>query len=96
MLRPKRLTVYILSELAAATVVAVVLWTAILMMNDLFFIARQAIEKDLGLTVTFQILALKIPNLLVLAIPIGTLLSGGSPPTARSSRYRPPASDRSS
>jgi len=74
MVRPKRLTVYILTELATATFVAIAVWTAILMMNDLFFIARQAIQKDLGIGVTLEILVLKIPNLLVLAIPMGTLL----------------------
>jgi len=74
MVRPKRLTVYFLSELATATFVAIAVWTAILMMNDLFFIARQAIQKDLGISITLEILVLKIPNLLVLAIPMGTLL----------------------
>src|SRR4029079_9947669 len=74
MLRPKRLTTYVFSELVTATLVAIAVWTAILMMNDLFFIARQSIQKDLGLTITLEILALKIPNLLVLAIPMGTLL----------------------
>jgi LPS export ABC transporter permease LptG/LPS export ABC transporter permease LptF len=44
------------------------------MMNDFFFIARQAIQKDLGIAITLQFLALRIPSLLVLAIPIGTLL----------------------
>ncbi len=74
MLRPRQLTRYVLWELATATLVAVAVWTVILLLNDLFFIAQQAIQKDLGLGVVLQILALKIPNLLVLAIPIGTLL----------------------
>jgi len=74
MLRPNRITRYLLSELAAATFVSVLLWTVILLLNDLFFIARQSIQKDLGLAITLQILALKIPNLLILAIPMGTLL----------------------
>ena len=74
MLRPKRLTRYVLSELAAATLVAIFVWTVILLLNDLFFIARLAIQKDLGIAITLEILALKIPNLLILAIPIGTLL----------------------
>lgn len=74
MFRPKRITLYILSELAAATLAGVALFTAFLMMNELFFIARQAIQKDFGFSITLQILALKIPYSLVLAIPIGTLL----------------------
>lgn len=74
MLRPRRLTRYVLSELAAATFVGIALWTAILMMNDFFFIARQAIQKDLGVGITLQILGLNVPSMLVLAIPIGTLL----------------------
>lgn len=74
MLRPRRLTLYLLSELGAATAVGIAVWTVILMMNDFFFIARQAIQKDLGMAITVQVLALKIPSLLVLAIPIGTLL----------------------
>jgi LPS export ABC transporter permease LptG/LPS export ABC transporter permease LptF len=74
MVLPRRLTLYIVSELATATIVAVAVWTVILLLNDLFFIARQAIQKDLGAEVVLQILLLKIPNLLVLAIPVGTLL----------------------
>ena len=73
-LRPLRLTRYICLELATATLVAIAVWTVVLLLNDLFFIARQAIQKDLGLAVVLQMLALKVPNLLVLAIPIGTLL----------------------
>ena len=74
MLRPRRLTLYILSELGMATFVGIAVWTAILMMNDFFFIARQAIQKDLGMAIALQILTLRIPSFLVLAIPIGTLL----------------------
>ncbi|HEX4825624.1 MAG TPA: LptF/LptG family permease [Candidatus Polarisedimenticolaceae bacterium] len=74
MLRKRRITLYLLSELGLATLVGISVWTVILMMNDLFFIARQAIQKDLGLDLVLQILALRIPNLLILAIPIGTLL----------------------
>jgi LPS export ABC transporter permease LptG/LPS export ABC transporter permease LptF len=44
------------------------------MMNDFFFLARLAIQKDLGIALTLQLLLLKVPSLLVLAIPIGTLL----------------------
>src|SRR5580765_2597483 len=74
MLRKRRITLYLLSELGLATLVGVTVWTAILMMNDLFFIARQAIQKDLGIAIMFQMLALEVPSFLVLAIPIGTLL----------------------
>ena len=74
MLRPRRLTLYILSELGIATFVGIAVWTAILTMNDFFFIARTAIQKDLGVALVLQILALRIPSFLVLAIPIGTLL----------------------
>src|SRR5262245_18271153 len=74
MLRKRRITLYLLSELGLATLVGITVWTAILMMNDLFFIARQAIQKDLGFELVLQLLALRIPNLLILAIPIGTLL----------------------
>ncbi len=74
MFRPTRVTRYILSELGAATLAAIAVFTAFLMMNELFFIARQAIQKDFGLAITLQILALKIPYSLVLAVPIGTLL----------------------
>src|SRR4249920_3131122 len=74
MLRPRRLTLYVLSELGSATLVGISVWTAILMMNNFFFIARQAIQKDLELGITLQLVLLNIPSLLVLAIPIGTLL----------------------
>ena len=46
MFRQRRLTLYLLSELGVATLVGIVVWTAILMMNDLFFIARQAIQYE--------------------------------------------------
>jgi LPS export ABC transporter permease LptF/LPS export ABC transporter permease LptG len=72
--RHRRITRYLLRELGTATLVGIAVWTAILMMNDLFFIARQAIQKDLDLEIVLQILALKVPNLLILAIPMGTLL----------------------
>jgi LPS export ABC transporter permease LptG/LPS export ABC transporter permease LptF len=74
MLRPRRLTLYILSELGTATFAGIAVWTLILMMNDFFFIARLAIQKDLGMATMFQMLFLEIPSFLVLAIPIGTLL----------------------
>jgi lipopolysaccharide export system permease protein len=73
MLRPKRLTAYVLYELVAATLLGIAVWTVFLLLNDLFFVARAAIQKDLGLGVVLRILALKIPNILVLSIPIGTL-----------------------
>jgi LPS export ABC transporter permease LptF/LPS export ABC transporter permease LptG len=74
MLRPRRLTRYILFELGVATFAGIGLWTVILMMNDFFFIARLAIQKDLGMTTMLQMVVLEIPSFLVLAIPIGTLL----------------------
>ena len=74
MLRPRRLTRYVLWELGSATLVGIAVWTAILMMNNFFFIARLAIQKDLGIGLTLQLLALNLPSILVLAIPIGTLL----------------------
>ena len=73
MLRPTRLTRYVLYELAAATLLGISVWTVFLLLNDLFFIARAAIQKDLGLALVLRILVLKIPNILVLSIPIGTL-----------------------
>jgi len=73
MLRPKRITLYVLSELVAATLLGIAVWTVFLLLNDLFFVARAAIQKDLGLGVVLRILALKVPNILVLSIPIGTL-----------------------
>ena len=44
------------------------------MMNDFFFIARLAIQKDLAMATMLQMIVLEIPSFLVLAIPIGTLL----------------------
>jgi LPS export ABC transporter permease LptG/LPS export ABC transporter permease LptF len=73
MLRPSRISRYVLYELAAATLLGVAVWTVFLLLNDLFFIARAAIQKDLGIGVVLRIFFLKIPNVLVLSIPIGTL-----------------------
>ena len=70
MIRPRKLTLYILSELGIATLIGIAVWTAILIMNDFFFIARTAIQKDLGAVLVLQILTLRTPSFLVLAIPI--------------------------
>jgi len=70
---PNRLTRYVLYELAAATLLGVSVWTVFLLLNDLFFVARAAIQKDLAIGLVLRILALKVPNILVLSIPIGTL-----------------------
>lgn len=70
---PSRLSRYVLSELVSATTLGISVWTVIVLLNDLFLIAREAIQKDLSLETVLTLLALRVPQILTLSIPIGTL-----------------------
>jgi LPS export ABC transporter permease LptG/LPS export ABC transporter permease LptF len=71
---PSRLTRYVLSELRHPTLLAIGLWSFLLLMNQFFLIAKEAIAKDLPLETVFRMIVYFLPNALILAIPMGTLL----------------------
>lgn len=74
MLRPTRLSRYVLSELWTPTLLAIALWVSLLLMNELFHVARIALANDLDLVTTLELLLLYVPQTMILAIPMGTLL----------------------
>lgn len=74
MSKARRLQRYFLAELRAPTLLAIVLWSSLLIMNQFFLVARLAIQKDLDLATVLRLIALYIPQALVLALPMGTLL----------------------
>ncbi|HET6374040.1 MAG TPA: LptF/LptG family permease, partial [Candidatus Polarisedimenticolia bacterium] len=69
-----RLQRYVWGELIGPTALGLALYTFVLLMNYLFFIARTALAGDLGWAWALQALALQVPRTLVLTIPMATLL----------------------
>jgi len=72
--RPRRITRYVLRELAAPTLLGLLLYTFVLLMNHFFLVAEQALSKNLGFELTLRLFAAGIPKLLVLSIPMAVLL----------------------
>jgi LPS export ABC transporter permease LptF/LPS export ABC transporter permease LptG len=69
-----RLQRYVWRELLGPTVLGIVLYTFVLLMNAFFFIARTAMSTDLGFGWAIQVLLLELPKVLVLTVPMATLL----------------------
>lgn len=65
---------YAFRELLGPTVLGFSLFTFILLMNHLFFVAQKAVAKNLSWDVTVQLFMYELPSLLVLTIPMGVLL----------------------
>jgi LPS export ABC transporter permease LptF/LPS export ABC transporter permease LptG len=65
---------YVARELLTSTSLAVALWTSVLLMNRFFLVAGEALQRDLGAVTTLRFFLLFVPNALVLAIPMGTIL----------------------
>jgi LPS export ABC transporter permease LptG/LPS export ABC transporter permease LptF len=74
MLLPSRIHRYVLSELIPPTLLGLVLYLFVLLMNHFFLVAEKALSKRLGWDLTLQMFAVGIPRLLVLAIPMSVLL----------------------
>lgn len=74
MLGIRRIDRYILRELLGPTILGFSIFTFILLMNAFFLVARQAVSKNLGWELTFRALALQLPELLILTIPMSVLL----------------------
>lgn len=74
MLRSFRLARYVHSELLTPTLLGIAFFASLLLMNNFFFVAREAIAKDWSFAMALQLLVLFVPSTLVLGIPMGTLL----------------------
>jgi len=74
MLGPKKITRYVLAELTTPTLLGLLLYTFVLMMNHFFVVAEKSLAKSLGLDLTLRLFFTGIPNLLILAIPMAVLL----------------------
>jgi LPS export ABC transporter permease LptG len=73
-LRPKRITRYMLFELFTPTVLGLMLWTFVLLMNHFFFVAEKALAKNLGFDLTLRLFLTGVPAILILTIPMAVLL----------------------
>jgi LPS export ABC transporter permease LptG/LPS export ABC transporter permease LptF len=74
MFRSRRFTRYVLRELATPTLLGLLLYTFVLMMNHFFLVAEKALAKNLGPELTLRLFMVGIPKLLVMSIPMAVLL----------------------
>lgn len=74
MFKSRRITFYVLRELLGPTVLALFLYTFVLLMNHFFFVAEKALSRNLGAELTFRLFVMGIPRLLVLSLPMAVLL----------------------
>jgi len=74
MFKSRRFTWYVMKELATPTLLGLLLYSFVLLMNHFFLVAEKALSKNLGAELTFQLFAVGIPKILVLSIPMSVLL----------------------
>jgi len=74
MLKPKRITRYMLAELFTPTALGLMLWTFVLLMNHFFFVAEKALAKNLGFDLTLRLFLTGVPAILILTFPMAVLL----------------------
>jgi len=74
MLGTKRFTRYMMRELATPTLLGLLLYTFVLLMNHFFLVAEKALAKNLGAELTLRLFMVGIPKLLVMSIPMAVLL----------------------
>ncbi len=65
---------YIFREVLSPTIIGLLVYVMVFLMNALFELAELAIKKDLPFTTVFHILLLYLPRVLVLTIPMAILL----------------------
>ena len=73
MLGTRRFTRYVMVELAMPTLLGLVLYTFVLLMNHFFLVAEKALSKNLGAELTFRLFIVGIPKILVMSIPMAIL-----------------------
>jgi LPS export ABC transporter permease LptG/LPS export ABC transporter permease LptF len=69
-----RLTLHVLTEFVTPTLLGLALYGFVLLMNAFLLVARLALSKNLSFWVVLRLFSYEIPQLLVLAIPMATLL----------------------
>ncbi len=70
----RTLTRYILRELGPPTLIGFVFYTFIILMNQLFNFAELIIKRSLHASVVLELLALTLPHIIVLTIPMALLV----------------------
>jgi LPS export ABC transporter permease LptG/LPS export ABC transporter permease LptF len=69
-----RISRYVFREILSPSLLGIALYTFVLLMNVIFQVAELAIKKDLPLIAILRILALSLPQILALTIPMSVLL----------------------
>jgi len=70
----KLLDRYIFTEVLRPALLGVALYTFVLMMNQFFLLVRLAIQKNMAASVLAEIVALQLPRIALLTVPMGILL----------------------
>jgi LPS export ABC transporter permease LptG len=65
---------YLMRELATPSLLGLLLYMFVLLMNHFFLVAEKALSKNLPPELTLRLLLVAIPKLLILAIPMAVLL----------------------
>jgi len=69
-----RLTRYVLGQLLVPTLLGLLLFTFVMLMNELFLVAQKIIALGLTWDLSARLIAYQLPRLAVMTIPMGTLL----------------------
>ena len=69
-----RMTRYVLRELVMPTLLGLLLYTFVLMMNHFFLVAEKALTKNLGAELTLRLFMVGLPKILLFSIPMAVLL----------------------
>lgn len=69
-----RVNRYVVSELATPTLLGVVLWLFVLLMNQFFVVAGQMLAKNLSGELTLRLFLAGVPVMLLYALPMSALL----------------------
>ena len=69
-----RMTRYLLRELVMPTLLGLLLYTFVLLMNHFFLVAEKALTKNLGLELTLRLFMVGVPKILLFSIPMAVLL----------------------
>lgn len=73
-MRSSRIHRYVLAELSGPTFLGLFVWTFLLLMNHMFFVAEKALSKNLGWELTSRLFLSGVPNLLIMSIPMAVIL----------------------
>jgi len=69
-----RLSRYLLRQLLLPTLLGLLLFTFVMLMNELFFVAQKAVAHGLGWSTSTRLILYELPRLVIMTIPMGTLL----------------------